>query len=338
MRNATETTLRSLAMLQAIPVHPRSKSTRQIMEELRDLDPDFQVTARSVQRNLEKLSSKFPIASDAHGRSNHWYWMNANALTQIPAMSAPTALVLRLAAEHLKSVMPPSALRQLDAYFNHAEQVLGDTALGRWKEKATIIGRGPLLKPPTVRSHVQGAVYEALLAGQCLEVTYRNKVRKRSGKLTLNPLGLVVRDGLLYLVATARGYDDIRHYVLHRMTDAKPLDEAAEVPKGFRLARHIREDHRFSYPVTERQIKLKALFDPDAATHLTESRLATDHRTAKQQDGRFLVEATVSDTADLRWWLLGFGGAVEVLGPASLRAELKSQAQQMAANYGCTVS
>ena len=38
-----------------------------------------------------------------------------------------------------------------------------------------------------------------------------------------------------------------------------------------------------------------------------------------QKDGRLLVEATVSNNADLRWWLLGFGPGVEVLGPPSLR-------------------
>ena len=116
MRKATDTTLRSLAILQAIPAYPRTKSTRRIMEELRDLDPDFDVTARSFQRSLDKLSAMFPIACEARGRANHWYWIDEHALTQIPAMSAPTAFVLRMVAEYLGPLMPPTVLRQLDAY------------------------------------------------------------------------------------------------------------------------------------------------------------------------------------------------------------------------------
>ena len=49
--------------------------------------------------------------------------------------------------------------------------------------------------------------------------------------------------------------------------------------------------------------------------------LSEDHRTTEQSDGRILVEATVADTSQLRWWLLGFGSQVEVLEPISLREE-----------------
>lgn len=334
MRKATDTTLRSLAMLQAIPAHPRSKSTRQIMDDLRDLNPDFDVTVRSVQRSLEQLSATFPIASDMRGRTNHWFWVDKNALTQIPAMSAPTAFVLRLAAEYLKPIMPPSVLRQLDAYFRQAERVLGDTALGRWADKAAIIRHGPPLKPPMVRDDVQEAVYSALLDNRRIEVGYRNKARSRSKRMVLSPLGLVVRDGVVYLVATAWNYRDIRHFVLHRMSKPTLLDEAAKAPPEFRLASHVREHRRFSYPRSTGKLELKVLFDADAAVHLTESRLAADHRTTEQEDGRVLVEATVPDTNDLRWWLLGFGSGAEVLAPETLRSEFRDQAARMGAIYG----
>jgi predicted DNA-binding transcriptional regulator YafY len=46
-----------------------------------------------------------------------------------------------------------------------------------------------------------------------------------------------------------------------------------------------------------------------------------------------LVEATVADTRQLRWWLLGFGGRVEVLEPEGLRGEMKGHAERMAGRY-----
>ena len=333
MRKAADTTLRSLAILQAIPAYPRSKTTRRIMEELRELDPDFDVTPRSFQRSLEKLSAMFPIACDARGRANHWYWIDENALTQIPAMNAPTAFVLRMAAEYLRPVMPPTVLRQLDAYFRHADRILENTALGRWRDKAAIIQRGPVLQPPAIRSDVQEAVYEGLLQGRRLEVEYKGKTRSRHRKVELDPLGLVVRTGVVYLVATAWGYDDARHFALHRMSKARVLDQAIAALPAFRLSDHIREDGEFSYPVSAGRIRLEALFDAGAAVHLTESKLAADHRTTEREDGRTLIEATVADTADLRWWLLGFGGAVEVLAPLSLRAEFAAEARRMTSTY-----
>ena len=65
-------------------------------------------------------------------------------------------------------------------------------------------------------------------------------------------------------------------------------------------------------------IELEALFDTDAAFHLRETRLSTDQVLTDQPDGRVLVKARVRDTGELRWWLLGFGNAVEVLRPEGL--------------------
>ena len=334
MRKATETTLRNLAMLGCIPAYPSAKSTRRILEELRGIDPDYGVSKRTVQRGLEQLSGRFPISCETRGRTNHWFWTDPHALTQIPSMSPPTAFALRLAADYLRSIMPPSALGLLEAYFNHADSVLEGTALGRWADKAAIIARGPVLTPPAVPAGVQDAVYAGLMENRKVEVAYRAKAQRKAKRIVLNPLGIVVRAGIVYLVATSWDYPDLRHYVLHRMSKPELLDQPARATPGFRLADYIREEHRFSYPVSGGSLALRAVFEKDAAVHLMESRLADDHRTTERDDGRVVVEATVPDTAEIRWWLLGFGSAVEVLEPASLREEFRDEAGRLRQIYG----
>ena len=333
MRKATDTTLRHLATLECIPVYPRTKTTRQVVEALLAANSEYDVTVRSVQRSLETLSAVFPITSEKRGRANHWCWTDAHAMTQIPAMSEQEAFVLRLASEHLKPLMPRSALRRLAPYFEHAERILDGTRLGRWVDRARTIGHGPPLQAPSVRDDVQEIVYAALMENRRLAVDYRSRSGERARRMVLNPLGIVVRAGVIYLVATSWDYQDVRHYVLHRMSKPELLEEPAETPAGFRLATHIQDDQRFSYPLNPEALRLRALFAPEVGVHVTESRLSRDHRATTQDDGRVLVEATVADTADLRWWLLSFGAAVEVLAPAGLRAEFRSQAQGMAALY-----
>ena len=329
MPRASDTMLRHLAMLGCIPVYPRDKSTRRMLEELREMDSDYEVSVRSIQRNLERLSRLFPITCEMRGRTNYWYWTDRHALIQLPSMSEPTAFALRLAADHLRAIMPPSALRPLEPYFRQADRVLEHTALGRWRDKAAIIERGPVLKPPAVASDVQDAVYTALMENRKVEVYYRARYRARGQRIVLNPLGVVVRTGIIYLVATSWDYEDIRHYVLQRMSKPVLLDESARRMPGFRLSEYIRDQKQFSYPLSDQRLHMQALFDSDVGLHLMESRLGSGHRTSVQEDGRILVEATVSDTADLRWWLLGFGSGVEVLEPESLRTEMREQAGRM---------
>jgi predicted DNA-binding transcriptional regulator YafY len=42
---------------------------------------------------------------------------------------------------------------------------------------------------------------------------------------------------------------------------------------------------------------------------------------------------TVLDTAQLRWWLRGFGPDVEVIEPRALRDEFSADARKLAARY-----
>ena len=333
MRTATDTTLRHLAMLTAIPVGLPGKSTPQILMELLDKSPDFNVDRRTIQRSLVQLSRRFPITAETRGRTNYWYWIEPHALTQIPAMTATTAFVLSLAAEHLRPIMPPSTLPKLDPYFRHAQSILNGTDLGRWADRAAIIAQGPTLTAPDISGDVQEAVYEALMTNRRFEVQYRSKHEKESKGIVLNPLGIVVRTGIVYLVATSWKYDDIRHYVLHRMSQPRLMDEPARMPADFCLADHLGDDGAFAYPASDGKLALRALFDASAGAHLTESRLAPDHRATEQENGRVLVEATVPDTAQLRWWLAGFGSLVEVLEPESLRKEFAEKALRLARIY-----
>ncbi len=333
MRTATETTLRHVAMLTAIPAPPHRKSTRQIMEALRDKDPNFAVSVRSVQRSLESLSRIFPIASDTRGRTNYWSWLDPDALTQIPAMTAPTAFVLRLAAEYLKSIMPPATLRVLDPYFKHADRILRGTELGSWKDRAAIITPGPALIPPPIPADVQETVYEALRTDRKIEVLYRGKYDEKPRPMLLSPQAIVVRTGIVYLLATAWDYEDVRHYVLHRMSEPRLIEEPARRLRDFRLEAHLASDGAFAYPDSADKLRLRALFDSAAGAHLTESRLSEDHRATETDDGKVLVEATVDDTSELRWWLRRFGSLVEVLEPASLREEFAAEAWRLAGMY-----
>ena len=338
MRKAAETTLRHLATLAAIPVSPRSMSTRGILEQLKRKDPDFDVDIRTVQRSLDELSRHFPIVSDRRGQAHHWSWKDKDALTQIPSMGESTAFVLRLAAEYLRPAMPPAALRKLEPYFRHASRVLEGTALGHWRNRAAIIARGPALIPPEIPPEVHEDVCDALMDNRRLEIRYRGKHEKQAREMVLNPLGIVSRAGILYLVATSWDYGDVRHYVLHRMSEPRVLNEPAQMPTDFSLQDHLACDGAFAYPAGDERIALRVLFDPDAGAHLTESSLAPDQKVTQQEDGRLLVEATVADTAELRWWLAGFGSLVEVIGPASLRREFREEARRLAEIYGKTRS
>jgi predicted DNA-binding transcriptional regulator YafY len=123
-------------------------------------------------------------------------------------------------------------------------------------------------------------------------------------------LGLVARGNLLYLVCTLWDYSDIRQLALHRVVTANHTDKTVTKPDDFELDQYI-EQGEFQYPVGP-MIQLKAKFDRTAAAHLYETPLSEDQTIEDFDADHVIVTATVRDTAQLKWWLRGFGGLVEV--------------------------
>lgn len=149
MVHAHDTALRYLALLQLLPVYPKSRSTQDIAERLLLRSAEFAVSRRTLQRDLDKLSAVFPIGCDIVGRRYDWYWTDRHALTQIPDMNASSALALCLAEAYLSNLLPATSLKNLAVYFSRARQILAESKLGRWSHKIHLISNTSLLHPPS---------------------------------------------------------------------------------------------------------------------------------------------------------------------------------------------
>jgi predicted DNA-binding transcriptional regulator YafY len=335
MRRATDTLLRQWSMLRLIPRAPKAIGTREIHNHL--AEQGFAVELRTIQRDLDRLSLIFPLSGEAEGKALRWSWMAGAAPLDIPSMDPPTALAFQLAAVYLAPLLPPATLHHLDPHFQRAQVVLAATRgthFSLWPDKVCAIVRGPVLQAPAIVPSVQETVYQALLTDRQLVVAYRRKAADRPKTYPVHPLGLVFRDGVVYLVCTAKSYADIRHLALHRMTSAMLRDEPARRPEGFSLSRYVKDEQFFSYPLQGRPIHAELLFERDAALHLAERPLSPDQRLIPQKDGRVLLRATVRDTLELRWWVQGFGDQVEVVAPASWRAKFADMVHRLANRYG----
>lgn len=320
---------RQWVLLQVIP------RRRQItIGELHDIivDRGFTVSKRTIERDLEELELIFMLKSNKASRPYGWRWDPLAPVLDIPGMDPATALSFKLVEKHLERLMPRSSLQHLESHFARANEVLEQSKgpLRSWTEKVHVIPRGQRLQEPVLQEGVMDGVYQALLEERQFRVRYRIKSGQEK-EYIVHPLGLVLRDQLAYLVCTLFDYGDTLQLVLHRMHEVELLDDAAVQPDGFNLQAYIQANH-FDYPEGGR-IRLKALFEPAAAQHLAETPLSDDQQLKARGDGRIQVSATVVDTQQLRWWLLGFGDQVEVTAPTSLRTAFAAIARRNAERY-----
>jgi len=324
---------RNLKLLQLIPRHPRKKSPQLLKEEL--LAAGFDIAERSIQRNLIDLSEKngFPITSDTRNKPYGWSWMKDAPNYDLPSMDKNTALSFYLSEQFLHKIIPPSVTHHLEPNFKQAKAVLDDknqNNLIKWREKVRVLSRTQPLQSPIIDNNTLEVAYQALLEGKQFSVIYKPRLQKPK-EYIVNPLGIVVRDQLIYLVAMLWDYSDPIQLLLNRMDEAKILDNPITAT-SFDLDNYIAEGH-FEYLESDNKLSIQLSISQYSSVAFDETPLSNDQTLESIEDNRYLVTATVKDTQQLRWWLMGFGDGIEVLKPHSLRTEMINMAKSMLEIY-----
>jgi len=330
----SDTFMRQWHMLRLIPRSPSKVSTSDLLHSL--ADEGFKVKLRTLQRDLAKLSVIYPLVCDERAKPFGWSWSKDAAFLDIPSMDSHTALAFWMANQHLKPLLPTTTLQTLQPHFDAAKEVLNHIGTNHgtpaWRKKVRVLPQGQELKAVHIDDAVQQQVYDGLLRNRKLMVNYKPRNEGHEKEYALNPLGLVLKGGISYLVCSIKTYTDIRLLTLHRIRKARVLDEPLLTPEGFDLDDYI-ESGEMGFKRKEK-VTFKALFSKAAALHLRERALSDDQTIVEQNDGRVLITASIQNTSELRWWILGFGNQVEVLEPIRLRDDMIAVIQSSAKRYG----
>ncbi len=292
-------------------------------------DAGYDVSVRTVQRDLKELSEIFPIElNDKNARDYGWRWIKGANL-DIPGMSVAEALAMRLVETHLKQLLPASMLDGLNGVFSLAQSKLDKVEKQNnnhskdWLNKVRVVPPAQPLLPPTVNEAVQAAIYQGLLEDKQLTARYQSASSDQPKDYLLHPLGLIMRGAVTYLVASAWDYAEARLYALHRFSTVEILDAAAKAPEGFNLDAAIASGLA-DFANQGEPIQLVLRCTEGVAAFLAETPLAADQTLTPEADGWVRLTATVNDTRQLQWWLLGQGDGVEVCSPMGLQEEIKT--------------
>lgn len=323
--------LRWIEMLRLIPWAPHKISTTELHRKLVDLG--YPITERSLQRNLSDASRVFPIQSDEESKPYLW-WYQEKFVLDVPALTPPMALAFALLDQHGEHLLPNGVRRQLEPWFRCADEVLDKQtgSMANWRQQIRVIPNGMALLPPKVDDEIQNRIQDALMQRRRFRALYKGRRDIEPRPIEVNPLGLVVRHQVLYLVATLWGYQDPRQLALHRFSEVELLDEESQIPEGFDLDDYIASG-AFGLLRSDEQLNLKLKISKQRGIHLLESQLSEDQRVLEHNDDFLILQASVPDTAQLEWWLMSLGAEAEVLEPLELRERIAGIAQNMAQRY-----
>lgn len=291
----------------------------------------LEVSERTVLRDMEALSAAGVPVFARQGRGGGCGIVEGYR-TDVSGLTAGEAQALFLwgardatselglgpelgnALAKLAATVPSGAMREADAL---ASVLVVDRR--RWFAAAEEVPVLPLMRDAASRARRVRLTY-AGTGGDEAAASVR----------TVDPYGLVENAGRWYLLAAHRGRR--RTYRVSRIRDAVVLDAPARRPADLDLAQEWAEARRV-LEVGE-SVTLEVAVEPDAVELFR--RLASFQAVPGgapvgldpvPDDDRLRLRLTMRARRQAVGLLLTFGGAVELLGPADLRAELVATAR-----------
>ena len=314
---------RLLSVLLLLQVHRRLTA--------RELAKRLEVSERTIHRDMDALSAAgFPVFAE-RGIGGGWmlvegYRTNLTGLNRDEIQALFLTKPLRLLADLGLDKASDAALLKLSAALPSAHRDNAEHARQRIHIDITGWNRA--------EESIQflPALQEAVWRERRLKFSYQRGGGCDSVERLADPLGLVAKGSVWYLVAMVDG--DIRSYRVSRVLSAELTNEPCVRPKGFDLAEYWEQSTvRFKAHLPQYQATMRAHPDVFPRMGLAGRFARIERADAPDAEGwikvamRFDVEEMACEYA------LSFGSRMEVLEPETLREKVIDAARSVIAFY-----
>jgi len=162
-------------------------------------------------------------------------------------------------------------------------------------------------------------------------ITYQSLQATEPVTYDIYPYGLTYHRGSLYLVGHSRDHNEIRHWKVDRIEAVEITAFPAEWPEDFDLKRHLAGSFGVFHGGGD--VHVVARFAPEVARYVSESKWHESQQLSLQSDGSLVAEFDLSNTEEVKRWILSFGRYAEVINPEELRKEMWEEARALRGVY-----
>lgn len=299
---------------------------------------------RTAQRCLSELSEEGAdgnslVQVDATSKERRYYLRLSEMANWF--MTEESALYQVLSLQVLQSTFGDAATNVIERQMDAAEHLTQEQQrTRRLRERVRIVPDGVGRLRTKISTEVLSSVMDALAGDQKIWVEYRS-AKGNVSNLELNPLGLVAKDGTLYLLAVKGLSDGPIHYALQRIRSATVRPLPAQGRAAFKLDEYIRSTHQLSHALDQNleAVKVKLKVHPGWLYHFEERPLSENQEIQRAtQSGEWsTVTAVIPLSMLLTPFILSYGPGVMVIEPVSLRAKVAGDLNLAATLYATEI-
>ncbi len=290
-----------------------------------DLAATFETSKRTIYRDIQALcESGVPVVAQA----GVGYSLVEGYFLPPISFNADEATMLLLGGDFVAQSFDAQYREAARAAGRKIEAVLSEKLRG---EVGYLRDSIAFVAPETLAAGKSAAflpqLRRAIIERKTIRFHYHTRYAQdgRDAKNTreANPYALLHYGDAWYLIGYCHLRRDIRNFRLDRLSDLHLLDTTFDRPPNFRL--EPPEDD-------QRHLKIVALFTPEAAPWVRESRSYYIDSMEEVADG-LMATMRVRVEDEVFQWLFSWGSQVRVLEPESLRRRLAVEAGKILENY-----
>ncbi len=325
----------------------RTLQTRGVGIPLAQLAQDFEVSDRTIQRDLELLQELgFPVAyeEDAYGK-RFWKMPNDFFRAGSLALSLTEALSLHLAERLCAALAGTHFAEGLDSILAKIRSLIPSQAAAYFTEASGTLHVRPFASTDySGHRDVIRMLDEGIRDDRSVEITYRSLWRGDEYTTLYDPYGLVLHLDDLFLVGRSRRANALRVFKVTRILSARSTREVFERPEDFDLGSLFQT----SFGIIQSDatpIEIVVQFNGVAAA-VVEERIWHDSQRLEwlpNEPGLFapgdhgpdalIATFRLAEVLEFKRWMKGFGDQAVVLKPDWLRDQVHEELAAAARRY-----
>jgi len=283
---------------------------------------EIEVSTKTIHRDFEFMRDRLnlPVEFDA-SRKGYFY---DGEVSSFPTMQITEGEIFALvvAEKALQQYRGTSFEKPLLSAIKKMQQALPDTISLNFADIGQTISFRTRAEP-ILNLEIFDVLAKAVAERRQLELLYRKPGQKAEMRL-VDPYHLANINGEWFLFAFDHARKDIRTFAPARIQSARPTGETFERSQKFSLEKRLRDS--FGVHSGEGKFEVIIRFAPQAADYIREKKWHPSQSLRGFKNGAVELKMNLSSLAEVKRWVLSWGGDAKVLQPPELADAVRQAA------------
>jgi predicted DNA-binding transcriptional regulator YafY len=311
----------------------RTLCSRHFGVTIKDMVHELNVSEKTIRRDLETFQAAgFPL-KEVVGEFGRKQWhIEAGKAEPGLNFAYDEAIALYLGRRFLEPLAGTMFWEAAQIAFKKIRASLGTDALKYIDQfgamfHQTMVGAADYTKKADLIDELMVGIEDR----KAVFITYQSLRATEPVTYDIYPYGLIYHRGALYLVGRSPQREEICHWKVSRIEAAEVTKVHFQRPEDFDLQQHLAKS--FGVYHGDGDVKIVVRFAAAVARYVSEANWHESQKLAAQKDGGLVAEFQLSDTEEIKRWIMSFGQYAVVQEPESLKEEIVLELNSLLAAY-----